>query len=174
MLKKHTHTGFLDEIVEDGFGHVRLKVPFDWPAVFRADPLEKLERVAADDLFLSVIGPAEASGDHPTEMTSGFKEGNRQSFTARGDGGHHATGCAAVHHQIECLRGTGGLFRVHNGERENNCQTGARQSRGRSPAAWRHWLEAGPLRCAVAGAVHADFVDCDATSFMALSTFCWS
>jgi hypothetical protein len=95
-------------------------MPFDRPAIFRPDPFEEFQRIAADHFLLTVVGPAEAARHHAAKMTAGFEEGHVQSFTARRDRADHSARCAAVHHQIEGLRRTGGLVGVHECEREHN------------------------------------------------------
>ena len=104
MIEEDLHAGFLDEIVEHRFGHVRLEVPLDGPAVLLADAFEELERVTANHFFLAVVGPAEAAGHHAAQMFSWFEECHVQPLASGSDRCRNAAGCAAVNHEVELLR----------------------------------------------------------------------
>ena len=111
VVEEHVDAGLLDQLAEDGLGDVWFEVPFDRPAVLPADPLEELERVAADDLLLSVIRPAEAARHHAAEVPAGFEQRHLQPFTRTGDRRHHSAGSATVDDEIELLWGRRGRRR---------------------------------------------------------------
>jgi hypothetical protein len=79
---------------------MRLEVPLDRTAVPLADTLEELERVAADDLFAAVIGPAEAARHHAPDVASGFDEADGQPFARGRNGRNHTARGAAIHDQV--------------------------------------------------------------------------
>src|SRR5262245_61466760 len=74
VFQEDLDPGFTDEVVEHRFGHMRLEMPFDRPAVLRADALEELEGVAADRFLATVVGPAEAAGHHAAQMGARLEE----------------------------------------------------------------------------------------------------
>ena len=104
MVEEDSNAGVLDELAEHRLGDVGLEVPLDRAPVFAPDVLEELERVPADHFLPAVVGPAEAAGHHAAQVLAGLEERDVQPFARGRDGGDHAAGRAAVHHDIEILR----------------------------------------------------------------------
>jgi hypothetical protein len=104
VFEENTNPRVFDEIIEDRFRDMRLKVPLDLATVLRANTLEELERVPANHFLFTVVGPSEATAHHPAEMPSGLEKRNRQALARRGHSRHHSASGASVDHEIECLR----------------------------------------------------------------------